>query len=225
LVEVVPDGLKVLEALKRAQFDLVLMDIQMPELDGLKTTAAIRANEASNGTRIPIIALTAHAMSGDRERCLAAGMDGYLSKPLRAQELIDTIESLIPDLPSSAPSDDNRVESKNNGASFDRAALLNIVEGDLTLLRELISVFLVDTPGLLTQLREAVGRRDGPRIGAVSHRLRGSVANFQAHTAALAAQQLEETAGRGNLAEVDRMFTDFERATTELMDGLRAFKA
>jgi HPt (histidine-containing phosphotransfer) domain-containing protein len=77
----------------------------------------------------------------------------------------------------------------------------------------------------VTQLREAVGRRDGPRIGAVSHRLRGSVANFQAHTAALAAQQLEETAGRGNLAEVDRMFTEFERATAELMDGLGALKA
>ena len=224
-VEVVGDGLRALEALKRAQFDLVLMDIQMPELDGLKTTAAIRAAEHSNGSRMPIIALTAHAMSGDRERCLAAGMDAYLSKPLRAQELIDTIEGLIPDLPPSLPSNGNREESPPSGQSFDRAALLNIVEGDLTLLRELINVFLADTPGLLADLKGAVAQRDGKRTASLAHRLRGSVANFQAQAAAQAAQQLEERAGRGDLGEVDEMFADFEQATVELMDNLKSLRA
>jgi two-component system, sensor histidine kinase and response regulator len=223
-VEVVDDGCKVLDALERAQFDLVLMDIQMPELDGLQTTAAIRAHEDSSGARIPIVALTAHAMSGDRERCLAAGMDGYLSKPLRAHELIETIEALIPDLPPSAPSDGKRMETQPSVQSFDRAALLDIVEGDLTLLQELIKVFLVDTPRLLTDLRVAVARRDTRRIGSVAHRLRGSMANFQAQAAVTGAQQLEEMAGRNELLEVDAALASFEQSTAELIDGLKGLR-
>jgi two-component system, sensor histidine kinase and response regulator len=224
-VEVVGDGKKALAALSRAQFDLVLMDIQMPELDGFQTTAAIRAREDSSGARIPIVALTAHAMTGDRERCLAAGMDAYLSKPLRAHELIATIEALIPDLPPSVPSNGARADSQASGQSFDRAALLDIVEGDLTLLRELITIFLADTPALLADLRQAVGQRDARRIVALSHRLRGSVANFQAQAAVAGAQQLEEMAGRGDLDEVDTVVASFERSTAELMEGLKSINA
>jgi CheY-like chemotaxis protein len=88
------DGCQALAALERAEFDVVLMDVQMPEMDGFETTAAIRASEQKSGRHLPIIAMTAHAMEGDRERCIAAGMDSYLSKPLNAPELIELLEGL-----------------------------------------------------------------------------------------------------------------------------------
>jgi HPt (histidine-containing phosphotransfer) domain-containing protein len=99
------------------------------------------------------------------------------------------------------------------------------VEGDLTLLRELITIFLADTPALLADLRQAVVQRDARRIVALSHRLRGSVANFQAQAAVASAQQLEEMAGRGDLGEVDTALASFERSTAELMEGLKSLNA
>ncbi|MFL5401816.1 MAG: response regulator [Gemmatimonadales bacterium] len=224
-VDVVGNGVQALDALKRAEFDLVLMDIQMPEMDGFEATAAIRAGESSSGISIPIIALTAHAMTGDRERCLAAGMDAYLSKPIRAAELIQTIESLMPELPPSMPTDGKRPVTGEKGESFDRAALLALVEGDVAILRDLVDIFLADTPALLTDLRDAVARRDANRIEFLAHRLRGSVANFQAGSAVFAAQRLEEMAGLGQLLEVEKMLSDFEGATAELIVGLKSFAA
>jgi CheY-like chemotaxis protein len=91
-VTVAPNGHEALAALDRESFDAVLMDVQMPEMDGFETTAAIRARERDTGRHLPIIAMTAHAMQGDRERCLAAGMDSYISKPIKARELIELLE-------------------------------------------------------------------------------------------------------------------------------------
>jgi len=95
-VVVVSNGLEALEALEKQSFDLVVMDVQMPEMDGFEATAAIREREKSSGKHLPIMAMTAHAMAGDRERCLAAGMDGYVSKPIQAKELFEAVEKLIP---------------------------------------------------------------------------------------------------------------------------------
>jgi CheY-like chemotaxis protein len=97
------NGKDAVAAFSRESFDLVLMDVQMPEMNGLEATAAIRLRERGTGRRIPIVALTAHAMSGDRERCLAAGMDGYLSKPLEAAELLRVIDELTADLSPAIP--------------------------------------------------------------------------------------------------------------------------
>ncbi|MGA2436220.1 MAG: response regulator, partial [Bryobacteraceae bacterium] len=94
-VTVVPNGLRALDALQQSNFDIVLMDIQMPEMDGFEATAVIRGKEQVTRQHLPVLALTAHAMKGDRERCLQAGMDGYVSKPLRAEELFEAIESVL----------------------------------------------------------------------------------------------------------------------------------
>ena len=113
-VMVAQTGKEVLEKLDQCSFDLVLMDVQMPEMDGLTATAAIRHQEQKTGNHIPIIAMTAHAMKGDRERCLAAGMDGYLSKPINSRELFQTIHTVLQGLegfPVTVPSGDYGVLS------------------------------------------------------------------------------------------------------------------
>jgi two-component system sensor histidine kinase/response regulator len=98
-VTVAPDGQAAVEAFKMGGFDLVLMDIQMPRMDGFEATAAIRESEKLTGGHIPIVAMTAHALVGDRERCIASGMDGYVSKPIRTSELFATIEKVLGDKP------------------------------------------------------------------------------------------------------------------------------
>jgi CheY-like chemotaxis protein len=94
-VVVTSNGREAVEALERESFDLVMMDVQMPEVDGFEATALIRERENGTGTHLPIVAMTAHAMTGDRERCLAAGMDSYVSKPIQSKELFEAIEKLI----------------------------------------------------------------------------------------------------------------------------------
>jgi len=111
-VTVMVNGRNALEALANQTFDLVLMDLQMPEMDGFEATAAIREREKDNGGHIPIIALTAHAMKGDMERCLAAGMDGYLSKPIRPQELDDLLEKYLARRTETVPVPETADQSK-----------------------------------------------------------------------------------------------------------------
>ena len=140
---VVENGRQALAALAREAFDLVLMDVQMPELDGFETTAAIRERERGTPRHVPIVALTAHAMKGDAERCLAAGMDAYLAKPLQAAELVAALDRLAPD------------------AVIDRARLLERVGGDARALAEVARIFLADAPRRLREIRRAIddGRR------------------------------------------------------------------
>ena len=95
-VEVAANGQKALAALEKQSYDVVLMDVQMPEVDGFQATAAIREREKTTGKHLRIIAMTAHAMKGDREKCLAAGMDGYISKPIQPKEMVDAIEEQAP---------------------------------------------------------------------------------------------------------------------------------
>jgi len=205
-VVVVEDGRAAVETATREPFDLVLMDVQMPEMDGFEATVLIRRREAearegipvsgvapATGAlpgvrrRIPIIALTAHAMKGDKERCLAAGMDGYLSKPIKPAEMIAAIERLLPgEAHPTAPSPHPPV---------DLSDALRLVEGDRELLSELARVFVDDYPTRVTELREALTVGDATRIERAAHALKGAVANFRAVSAQRLAQELE-TAGR-----------------------------
>jgi PAS domain S-box-containing protein len=188
-VVVVGNGREALDALAARPFDVVLMDVQMPELDGFEATAAIRAREASRGGHTQIVAMTAHALKGDRERCLDAGMDAYVTKPLRPQELYQVVEGLSPaassaSAPAAAP------------APLDLALALERVDGDLELLKELASLFLDECPRLMAGIREAISQRNDLRLQQEAHTLRGSVGNFGAQEALEAARRLE-TVGRG----------------------------
>ena len=159
-VVVAPNGQRGRRAIGRAAFDLILMDVQMPEMGGLEATAAIRERERATGAHVPIVAMTAHAMTGDRERCLAAGMDGYVSKPLRPDELFAAIDAVLapptePGTTLHAPPADTRASK-----TVDEAALLAGFGGNRRLLREVVDLFLADTPRILDEARAALARGD-----------------------------------------------------------------
>jgi PAS domain S-box-containing protein len=190
-VEVVGDGRKVLRALEGTptpHFDLILMDMQMPEMDGVECVTRIRAKEMGTASRIPIIALTAYAMKGDRERFLAVGMDGYLPKPVRAQQLFETIEGLL-ELPAGTRVDGPPGTPRDN--VLDRQHLLAKFEEDKALLGNLISVFVRDCPSLVAAAREAAARQDAIEFLNTTHVLISNLALFSAPPAFAAAQEAE----------------------------------
>jgi PAS domain S-box-containing protein len=223
-VVVAGDGKEAVAALERRPFDLVLMDVQMPEMDGLEATRHIRANEATRGGfgpdagRIPIIAMTAFAMTGDREKCLEAGMDGYVTKPVRAQELFETIERVAGKPPtgdaSGAPPASNDV---------DWSAALDYVGGDAEMLRDLIEIFLAECPRWLEELRSAIAGNAVGDVKRLAHNLKGSVRLFGAKTAIDAAFLLEQMGRNGNLSGATEGLEVLERAISELCPALRQF--
>jgi signal transduction histidine kinase/CheY-like chemotaxis protein len=188
-VTVVADGREAVRTAGREPFDLVLMDVQMPEMSGLEATAAIREREKATGGHVPIIALTAHAMKGDREECLAAGMDDYLSKPLQAEELYAAVARQAP------PAGRARPAPAPGGNVLDEGAALARVGGDHDLLAELAETFLEDCPRMLAELESAVARRDAPEVQRCAHGLKGAVGVFARGPAFEAAERLE-AAGR-----------------------------
>jgi two-component system, sensor histidine kinase and response regulator len=193
-VKVAENGKEAVTAFEEAQFDMILMDVQMPEMDGFEATAAIRLKEKSRGTRIPIIAMTAHAMKGDRERCLAAGMDEYIAKPIAVDELIKVTEGLV----SGSRKTSGSNESSND--IFDRAASLARVGGDENLLYDLANLFFAEAPKRLSAVRAALEDNDADRLRRAAHSMKGSVSAFAARRAGEAAANLENLAQTGQLA-------------------------
>ena len=194
---VASNGREALAALESESFDVVLMDVQMPEMNGFEATAAIRDREKETGKHLPIIAMTANAMVGDRERCLAAGMDGYISKPIRIEELFEVIESLGSTAVAAKPGMSHRDASMS---VLDSAAALARVEGDKDTLVEMTNLFLEEKPKLLAAVREAVSRRDAKALEYAAHALKGSVGNFSAEGAFQAALNLEIMGRQGDLS-------------------------
>ncbi|MDD2337896.1 MAG: response regulator [Geobacteraceae bacterium] len=201
-------------------FDLVLMDVQMPEMDGIEATARIRETEKETGGHIPIIALTAHAMKGDREACLKAGMDGYVSKPLKTDELLAAMEQLFgkwPETGEEAP----RFESRGKNV-FDREQALASVEGDLGLLKEVVNIFLEEYPNTMKEIRDAIDGADSHRLNRAAHSLKGLVGNFGASAAFETALSLEmlgkENDMSGALAAYSSLIEEMERLRKALME-------
>ncbi|MBX7165355.1 MAG: response regulator [Pirellulales bacterium] len=202
-VTLATNGRQAVECCLGGQFDVVLMDIQMPEMSGLEATAAIRAAEAERGGHVPIVALTAHALPEDRQRCRDAGMDGYVAKPLRPRELFAAVEShaaanpcgelpqpAAPTMLGDAPGDEEL---------YDRGAALSSVNGDVELLRELMTLFVAECPKQLAELREAVVAADGPRLRRAAHTLKNTLGYFGAHATMHDASAVENAAREGDL--------------------------
>jgi two-component system, sensor histidine kinase and response regulator len=204
------NGRAAVAAFEREPFDVILMDVQMPEMGGVEATAAIRARE-NGGGRIPIIAMTAHAMSGDREACLAAGMDGYVAKPISKQPLLDQIEALTPSRGS--PPVPRMLELSTLLARF---------EGDRELMGELATIFLEDYPARLAAVQSAVEQRDAVALQGAAHALKGSAGNFGAQAAVEAALRLETMGRQGELTEIESAFAELERTMTQFTGELAA---
>jgi signal transduction histidine kinase/CheY-like chemotaxis protein len=166
-VTLAQNGREVLAAMATGHFDLILMDMQMPELGGAETMAIIREREAAAGGHIPIIALTAHAMKGDREMCLRAGADGYIAKPLSPQDLLDQIDALS-----------RHGQPPAGEPAAPTQALLASLGGDRALLRDVVTLFLEDAPRQLDELQDAVKAGEPGAVFMAAHALRGSAANF-----------------------------------------------
>ena len=162
---------------EREPFDLVLMDVQMPEMDGLRATSAIRELEKTRGIHTPIVAVTAHAMEGDRERCLAAGMDGYVSKPLRVGELFQVVAELLPRRETVAPA---AALITSPRVPKDLEPALEAVGGDPALLGNIVLLFLEQCPMLTANIRTAIQAGDGETVVAAAHTLGGSLSVLSA---------------------------------------------
>jgi two-component system, sensor histidine kinase and response regulator len=213
-VRLAHNGREALGLLDEGAFDLVLMDVQMPEMDGLEATAAIRQRERATGQHIPIVAVTAHSMKGDADRCLAAGMDAYVAKPLRVQQLFDAIAGLaggalrprvVAPAPEAARGDEAAASSSvvPTAGPLDEALLLERVGGDRRALAKLAALFLADSPKLLGRIRRAVLRRDARELQGAAHALKGAVSNFAAPAATEAAFRLQKMGEAGDLGEAE----------------------
>jgi CheY-like chemotaxis protein len=208
-VIVASNGQITLDKLKNDDFDLVLMDVQMPEMDGL---TEIRKQETRSGEHIPIIAMTAHAMKGDRENCLDAGMDEYLSKPIRSKDLEDILVKFIPagaEPRSSGEAGESGTASGNSASQQVcwKKALKNTA-GDELLLRELLLTFQDDVPRLLKRLIAAVEENDRSNIRSLSHSIKGSLGFLETSDAQAYFQNLEDCAEEAERETVEQKFAE-----------------
>jgi two-component system sensor histidine kinase/response regulator len=201
-VVVAENGQAAIDAVERERFDIVLMDIQMPVLGGLDATAYLRSLEQSSGRHLPIVGLTAHAMKGDMERCVEAGMDAYISKPIKGQDLIATIDRLMDlQISEAGPA----VEHDDAAAVvFDQGQALEYSGGDKELLQEIARMYLEDGPSRLGEIREGLEKGDMSVVERAAHKLRGSLGALAAPLATKAAQELESLAAASDLSNIER---------------------
>jgi two-component system sensor histidine kinase/response regulator len=222
------DGVEVLALLEDSgsqPFDLILMDVQMPGMDGFQATASIRDREKTHGGHIPIIALTAHAMKGDKESCLEAGMDAYVSKPIHIDELLNAMAGLCDHART-----DVKLESIHHAAkrpqgspSFDPAVAMASVDGDLELLAEVVELLKEDSPQTMDTIREAIRGGDANGLNRSAHALKGSVGNFGAHIAVELALALETMGKQQELTDAEDTANALEAELSRLIAALDAY--
>jgi two-component system sensor histidine kinase/response regulator len=218
-VAVVTNGRQALSALAEGSYDLVLMDVQMPEMDGLEATMLLREQERFTGHHQVVIAMTALVMKGDRERCMAAGMDGYLSKPIRPQELDEALSRLQCTDPKEAH--DLRSFDPPN-AAIAAAELLDRIDGDRAFLSELLALFRADYPSQLQAARKAVEKNDAAELQKVGHSLKGALGNLAATAASRMASDLESMGKTGNMAAAGTRVGQLEEELILVMEALES---
>jgi two-component system, sensor histidine kinase and response regulator len=232
-VTVAANGLQALNALDQAGYDLVLMDVQMPEMDGIEATAALRAREHGTGARQPVIAMTALVMQGDRERCLAAGMDGYLTKPIRPRALDEVLDQYVAQKRETGNAHEQAGAVHEQTAktlshtsrtlkqeSIDGLELLERVGGDREFLTELVSLFREDGPKQLDKIRTALEKNDPEDVLRSAHSLRGTLANLAAQPAADLAAEIEHASKSEDLTRAKAAFQNLDLELPRVIDAL-----
>ena len=224
------NGFEAVAAFQKNLYDLVLMDIQMPEMDGYEATLILKqimseAKAAGNmSSTVPIVAMTAHAMSGDREKCLEAGLDDYVSKPINPEELFRVITR------ATRSHQDNQVEDTvppNQGwdtlhpSTFDLSKVMELVSGDRDFFQEISGMFLEDLPGYLNSIRDSIARGDAEALNRAAHALKGSVGNFGAAKAHQFAYRFEIMGKEGRMEEAAQHLAELEATFEELTSEMR----
>jgi PAS domain S-box-containing protein len=227
LVTAVHNGREVLEALARQEFDIVFMDIDMPDMDGFTATRSIRQKEQGSARRLPIIALTAHALKGFREECLAAGMDDYLAKPIQPNSLLaTTLQYSLGRAPMDEPSRDLEPKATDLTAAkpdWDREAALRQLDGNDEVLRELISCYLEKSRDLRAQLRESTAAQERAPALAVARNFYDSLRYFEAKPSLALLWKLAETMRNGNSSDIAAACTSTDRELARLEGALREY--
>jgi PAS domain S-box-containing protein len=225
---VVDSGLAAVEAIAREPFDVVLMDCQLPGLDGYEATRRIRGLEAQGklattkpgGGRLPILALTASATTGDLERCLQAGMDDYIAKPVDARKLLDAVASLGAPVARTAATPEKPAPAASLPPVADLSNALRRLLGSRQLLGKLIETFLAGAPDVLAKLRAALEARDGSAVAFVTHRMRGQASAFDGARLVAAVEVLDQESRHGRWPQADEAFTCVEASLAELLGAL-----
>ncbi len=226
--DAVADGTEAIEALKTVPYDLVLMDMQMPELDGLEATRIIRDPQSPvMNHRIPVIAMTANAMRGDRERCLEAGMNDYVSKPVSPRALEEALNKWLPsDVPKTQPvgtaSPVSATGTAPEGIIFDRAGLVARLMGDEELADRIQSRFLESTPPLIESLRKSLDSGDAATARRTAHAIKGAAANIGGERLRLVALEMEQAANTGDPVAARGRLAELEAEFDRLKDFIQA---
>jgi len=214
-VALVSNGAEAVAIWKQQPFDVILMDMQMPEMDGFEAVAHIRRAEREKGKLIPIVAMTAHALVGDQQRCLDAGMDGYISKPLDSVKLLDAIDAAVGRSfsdPALRPAETKAPPLLDPAQEkvIDEVLLEKLTGGDLGLLRELVRIYNETRPELICNIDLAIEKQDAEKLRDAAHALKGAVSNFAAVPALQACAELERIGSSADLSNVAQARRDLD---------------
>ena len=203
-VTIADNGREAVDLVKRSEFDVVLMDVQMPEVDGFEATAMIRAMETMATKRLPIIAVTAHAMEGDRQRCLDAGMDDYVSKPMDPEKLEAAIVRWSGQLPD-----------------FEHSRALDLAQGNEDVLASIVRLFLQKTPERLDAIRRALDARDAESLERTAHQIEDTAVSLAMPRLRDVAHRIAELGKRGELSQAARLVSDLDEAVGSVTSAVR----
>jgi len=225
-VEVAANGIEAVKVLSTFSYDLVLMDAQMPEMDGFHATQIIRDSKSSVlNHRVPVIAMTAHAMQGDREKCLQVGMDDYIAKPIAVPALIAVLKKwLKPKREESRTPEGNTAEQKAVAGElpiFNRAAFMERVMNDEELARVIIAAALEDLPNQIKLLKNYVAAKEGQRIERQAHAIKGATANLGGEALSAIALALERAGKAGDMTAITARMAELDHQFEALVSALK----